>query len=193
MSRNIILASSSPYRKELLSRLHLAFKTHSPDIDESPLPGETPTELVERLSIEKAKAVAQIYPDAIIISGDQVAVCKGVILGKPGNKETATEQLQFISGSKVVFETGLCVMDSSIEEWRYRLVPTTVQFRELDNEMINQYIQKEPAFNCAGSFKSEGYGIALTTSIHNDDPSALIGLPLIHLVQMLTQLGVDVV
>lgn len=193
MKNNIILASSSPYRQELLSRLHLRFKTCSPDINESPLTDEKPTSLVERLSIEKGRVVASSHPDAIIISGDQVAVCKDIILGKPGDKKTAIEQLRFISGATVVFETGLCVLQAKTGEYKYRLVPTTVQFRELNEEMIENYIEKEPAFNCAGSFKSEGYGISLTTSIHNDDPTALIGLPLIHLTQMLEAVGVKVV
>jgi len=193
MKNNIVLASSSPYRQELLSRLHLKFETCSPDIDETPLPDEQPTSLVERLSIEKGQAVANSYPDAIIISGDQIAVCKNVILGKPGDKETAIEQLRFISGAAVVFETGLCVLQAKTSEYKYRLVPTTVQFRELSEGMIENYIEREPAFNCAGSFKSEGYGISLTTSIHNDDPTALIGLPLIHLTQMLGAVGVKVV
>lgn len=193
MKKNLVLASSSPYRQELLRRLHLEFETCSPDIDETPLPDEQPTSLVERLSIEKGRAVASQHPGAIIISGDQVAVCKDVILGKPGNKKTAIEQLRFISGSAVVFETGLCVLQAETGEYKYRLVPTTVQFREFNEEMIANYIEKEPAFNCAGSFKSEGYGISLTTSIHNDDPAALIGLPLIHLTQMLEAAGVKVV
>jgi len=191
--KKIVLASSSPYRQELLRRLHLDVETCSPDIDETPLPEEKPTSLVERLSIEKGQAIASRHPDAIIISGDQVAVCKGVILGKPGDKKTAVEQLRFISGAAVVFETGLCVLQSDTGEYKYRLVPTKVQFRELSEEMIENYIEKEPAFNCAGSFKSEGYGISLTTSIQNDDPTALIGLPLIHLTQMLETVGVKVI
>ena len=190
--KKLVLASSSPYRKELLSRLHLPFETCSPDIDETPLADESPRALVQRLSVEKAKAVANQFPNSVIISGDQVAVCKNTILGKPGDKETAIKQLQFISGTAVVFETGLCVYQTDNNEHEYRLIPTTVNFRALSEEMIAHYIEKEPAFNCAGSFKSEGFGISLTNSIQNDDPTALIGLPLIHLTQMLEQTGIKV-
>ncbi|MDH5545988.1 MAG: Maf family nucleotide pyrophosphatase [Gammaproteobacteria bacterium] len=192
MARRLVLGSSSPYRRELLQRLHLEFECCSPDIDETPKEDETPQQLVERLSIAKARAVANQFPGALIIAGDQVAVCNGQILGKPGSIENARRQLTLISGQDVVFETGLCVFDDETKHFEFGLFPTRVSFRTLTSSQIDNYLNREPALNCAGSFKSEAYGIALTSAIHSDDPTALIGLPLIHLTRILGNFNVAV-
>ena len=178
MSR-IILASSSTYRKSLLERLQLKFDIAIPDVDESAKPNEKPEELVTRLAISKVSAVSIDLLNAVIIGSDQVAVCDNQILGKPGNKENAIDQLKFISGKQVTFHTGLCVLNTSNEQ--------------LQSDVVNCYLKKEPAFNCAGSFKSEGLGIGLTNRIFGDDPTALIGLPLIRLIQMLENTGIKVI
>lgn len=193
MTRQLILGSCSPFRKMLLERLHLDFKTFSPDIDETPLKDELPGELAIRLGLEKAKAVAQKFPDALIIAGDQVAVCDEDILGKPGDHENALRQLQQVSGQRVDFLTSLYLYDSSNGDYQFELVPYHVFFKNLSNETIENYLKKEPAYNCAASFKSEGYGIALTERMDGSDPTALIGLPLITLSRMLEQAGIRVV
>lgn len=189
----LVLASTSPYRRELLTRLQLPFETCSPEIDETPLAKETPNDLVLRLSQAKAKAVSKDFPNAWIIGGDQVAVCDGTILGKPGNRETAIEQLTQISGETVTFLTGLCLYKASINNIQVEIIPFSVHFKRLNRAQIERYVDKEPAFNCAGSFKSEGFGIALTSGFEGDDPTALIGLPLIRLTQMLEAAGLDVI
>ncbi|MDX1810910.1 MAG: Maf family nucleotide pyrophosphatase [Gammaproteobacteria bacterium] len=181
----IILASSSVYRKELLGRLHIPFETASPDVDETQLTGETPSELVRRLSLIKAQAIAASNPDAIIIGSDQVASCEGTILGKPGNYDNAVKQLKMVSGKTVIFHTGLSVLDANAKSVQTEEEQIHVEFKTLSEECIKSYLEKEPAFNCAGSFKSEGLGIALTQRISENDPTALIGLPLIKLTQML--------
>lgn len=181
----IILASSSIYRQELLSRLKIDFETAVPDIDESQKEGETPTQLVKRLSLEKAKAIHANYPDSIIIGSDQVAAFENKILGKPGSFENAVEQLKMISGKSVTFHTGLTIIDGSSNVVQTDEVQIRVDFKQLDEQTIKRYLEKEPAFNCAGSFKSEGLGIALTERIDEQDPTALIGLPLIKLTRML--------
>jgi len=192
MSR-IILASSSPYRKELLGRLHLEFDTASPDIDESPLANETPSQLVQRLATNKANAIAEKVMNCIIIGSDQVAVCDDIILGKPGNYENAVKQLQSLSGKRVCFHTGLSVISTSDAHIQTDEVKFFVEFRTLSDSMIKNYLTKEPAFNCAGSFKSESLGIALTSRMLGPDPTSLIGLPLIRLTEMLEEAGVEIV
>lgn len=187
--RKLVLASTSPYRRELLERLRLPFDVVAPLADETPLPKETSTDLVCRLAQVKARAVAANYPDALIIGSDQVADCQGTVLGKPGNHTSAVEQLLFMSGKAVTFQTGLCVLDTVTQQATTERVPYTVHFRELDEATIERYLKREPAYNCAGSFKSEGYGVVLCSRWEGDDPSALIGLPLMRLTYMLSQAG----
>ncbi|MDH5300046.1 MAG: Maf family nucleotide pyrophosphatase [Gammaproteobacteria bacterium] len=191
--RQLILGSTSPYRRELLERLHLPFTTAAPDIDETPLPGEKPEQMVLRLAEAKARKVAETHPDSIIIGGDQCSVCEGEILGKPGTMERAVEQLKKLSGKTIVFQTALCLYQADKDILDIDLIPFTVHFRSMDEAMIRRYLQKEPALNCAGSFKSEGYGIALTERLEGNDPTALIGLPLIRLRKMLEAAGIVVV
>lgn len=188
----LILASTSPYRRELLARLGLPFSVANPQTDESPLPGEAPEALALRLSEAKAKAVAQTYPDALIIGSDQVATVGGSIYGKPGTHERAVEQLQALSGKTVNFFTGLCLYNSSTGQADVRGIPTLVTFRQLSRDEIENYLRREPAYNCAGAAKSEGLGIALLHSMRGDDPNALVGLPLIALCEMLRKQGVAV-
>lgn len=188
----LILASTSPYRRELLSRLGLAFEVANPKTDESPQPGELPEALSLRLAEAKAKAVAGQFPDALIIGSDQVATVDGRIYGKPGNHERAVAQLQELSGKTVNFYTGLCLFNAKTGKADVRGIPTLVTFRQLSLEEIEHYLRREPAYNCAGSAKSEGLGIALLESIHGDDPNALIGLPLIALCTMLKRQGIKV-
>jgi len=191
--RQLILGSTSPYRRELLERLHLPFDTAAPDIDETPLPGEQPEQMVLRLAEAKARKVAETHPGAVIIGGDQCSVCEGEILGKPGTIENAVKQLQKLSGKAIVFQTALCLYQADKDILDIDLVPFTVHFRKMDEAMIRRYLKKEPALNCAGAFKSEGYGIALTERLEGDDPTALIGLPLIRLRRMLEDAGIAVV
>jgi septum formation protein len=182
--RPLILASSSPYRRELLDRLGLDYSTVSPDIDESALPGETPAALVERLAEQKARAVGESHP-GLIIGSDQVATVDDEILGKPGNHERAVAQLARLSGRQVTFHTGLCLLDTVHHEAQVDVVPFTVQFRSLSAGQIERYLRTERPYNCAGSFKSEGLGITLFEKMLGEDPTALIGLPLIRLTTML--------
>lgn len=192
MSQKLILASTSPYRRELLGRLGLPFEVASPDTDETPLSGETPEALALRLSEAKARAIAGQYPDALIIGSDQVATVDGKIYGKPGTHDRAVQQLLDLSGKTVNFFTGLCLLNSTTGEADVRGIPTLVTFRDLDKEEIEAYLQREPAYNCAGSAKSEGLGIALLKSMRGDDPNALVGLPLIALCDMLRRQGLRV-
>ena len=189
----LVLASTSPYRRELLSRLGLPFSVASPDTDESPLPGEAAEALALRLAEAKAKAraVAAAYPQALIIGSDQVAIANGKIYGKPGTHERAVAQLQELSGQSVNFYTALCLYDSRNDSRQICGVPTQVKFRSLSNSEIENYLAREPAYNCAGSAKSEGLGIALLDSLSGDDPNALVGLPLIALCAMLRQAGMN--
>ncbi len=187
----LILASSSPYRAELLSRLGLAFETVSPDIDETARPGESPRELVMRLARDKAAAVDRERPGALIIGSDQVAVMDGRVLGKPGNMETARAQLAAASGREVEFLTGLALLNGASGQCQLDCIPYQVHFRELTAAQIDAYLHIEQPFDCAGSFKSEGLGVALFARMQGEDPSALIGLPLIRLVEMLAAEGVD--
>ena len=188
----IVLGSSSPFRKALLAKILDAFDTFSPDIDESPLPDETPQQLVKRLSEAKARAVARHYPDALIIASDQVSVLNGCINGKPGNFDNALTQLQASSGNTVTFYTGLCLFHAGTQQMDSVIEPFQVHFRTLSDAAIRRYLEKETPYNCAGSFKSEGLGIALFESMEGNDPNALIGLPLIQLVRMLDRQGITI-
>lgn len=190
MQRTLILGSSSPFRKELLQRLGLDYQTLSPDIDETRLTDESAIQMVKRLSLEKAKAIAAIAPDALIIGSDQCAVLKDTILGKPNNHENAVQQLQASSGQKVQFLTGLCLYDSRTDEYQLDLVPYGVEFRDLSREEIERYLRSETPYNCAGSFKSEGLGVTLFKGFTGSDPTALMGLPLIRLTEMLRHTGI---
>ena len=185
MSQQLVLASTSPFRKQLLEKLHLQFVTDKPKVDETPLAGETAVELVERLAIAKAQALSSVYENALLIGSDQVCVNNGEILGKPGNFDNAFAQLKAASGKKITFYTGLALVNSKTGNVQSLVEPFTVQFRELTDSMIENYLNKEQPFNCAGSFKSEGYGIALFERLEGKDPNSLIGLPLISLIKML--------
>ncbi len=189
----LILASTSPYRRELLQRLGIAFECIAPDTDETPLPGETPQQLVARLAQAKAQAVAALNKDALIIGSDQMAVCGDLVLGKPGNHARAAAQLTSLSEQRVSFLTGLCLLNSATGHAQVEVVPFHVVFRTLAPSMIENYLQREHPYNCAGSFKSEGLGSALFERLEGDDPSALIGLPLIRLTRMLENEGVPVI
>lgn len=181
----LILASGSKYRAELLSRLQLPFVGMAPDIDESPQANETGHQLTQRLALAKAQTLSARFPDRWVIGSDQAAECAGRILGKPGTRERAIEQLEFLSGQSVEFLTAVVLLNGTR---RFEaLNTTTVQFRELTRTDIEHYVEIEPAFDCAGSFKCEGYGITLFESIRSDDPTGLIGLPLIALRRLLSQ------
>jgi septum formation protein len=186
----LVLASTSPFRRDLLSRLLLPFDIIAPDADETPLPGEHPAATAERLAVVKARAVAAGFPDALIIGSDQVAYQGDASFGKPGSRENATRQLRAMSGKTVIFHTGLCLLNTASERIHLRGVPTEVRFRELSDQEIQRYLDKEDALNCAGSAKSEGLGISLLEYLRGDDPNALVGLPLIALCDMLRAEGV---
>ncbi|MGJ8692569.1 MAG: Maf family protein [Thalassotalea sp.] len=188
----IVLGSTSPFRKAILEKLNIAFECAKPDIDESPLVNETPQALVERLAIEKAKAVAAAYPNALIIGSDQVAVHNGLILGKPHNHENAIKQLSAFSGNKVTFYTGLCLYNSTTGTVTSLVEPFHVHFKILSGADIENYLLAEQPYQCAGSFKSEALGICLFDKLEGDDPNTLIGLPLIKLTELLAQNGFDV-
>jgi len=190
--RTLVLASTSPFRRELLQRLGIAFETMAPDVDETRRQGEDPEELVLRLSEAKARAGAGQYPDALIIGSDQVAVCGNEVLGKPGNHEAACAQLAHLSGRQVSFLTGLCLFDAANGNALVELVPYQVTFRQLTDQQIDRYLKIEQPYNCAGSFKSEGLGISLFESMQGDDPNALVGLPLIRLTSWLNAAGIDI-
>jgi septum formation protein len=192
MSQKLVLASTSPYRRELLNRLGLSFAVANPETDETPLPDEAPEATALRLSEAKARAVAAAYPDALIIGSDQVAEMGGRIFGKPGSHARAVAQLRQLSGQTVNFFTGLCVLNTRTGVAEVCGVPTLVGFRQLSDSEIENYLRREPAYNCAGSAKSEGLGIALLTRIHGDDPNALVGLPLIALCELLRKQGMDI-
>ncbi|GGO87091.1 Maf-like protein [Marinobacterium nitratireducens] len=192
MTKNLILGSSSPYRRELLDRLGLEYRCVSPDIDETPNPGEPPEALVQRLALEKARAVAKQADNALIIGSDQVAVLDGSIIGKPLCHDNAVKQLRQASGRAVLFLTGLCLLDSATGEYQLEAVPFRVHFRNLDDAMIERYLRREQPYQCAGSFMSEGLGIALFERLEGDDPNSLIGLPLIRLIRMLEHGGIAI-
>lgn len=192
MSQTLILASTSPYRRELLHRLGLPFAVASPQTDESRWPGESPEAMALRLSEAKARAVASAHPDALIIGSDQVATVDGLIYGKPGSHERAVDQLRVLSGKTVNFYTGLCLYNTRTGVVEVCGVPTLVTFRNLTDEEIERYLRREPAYDCAGSARSEGLGIGLLSRIAGDDPNALVGLPLIALCALLRRQGVAV-
>lgn len=185
MSAPLVLASTSPFRRELLARLRLPFTTADPQVDETPLPGETPQATALRLSTEKARAVAERHPGALIIGSDQVACLDGKIFGKPGNHERAVRQLLEMQGRTVDFFTGLSLYNSASGRLQSRGVSTLVTFRPLQEGEIERYLRAETPYNCAGSAKAEGLGIALIARMEGEDPNALIGLPLIALCDML--------
>lgn len=189
--RSLVLASSSPYRRQILERLGLPFRWQAPGIDESLKPNEAPETLVQRLALGKAKALAPQYPDALIIGSDQVAVLDGEILGKPGSFELAQKQLLAASGRSVEFFTGLCLLNSGTSIAQVHCEPFRVHFRTLTQSQVNAYLKKEQPYDCAGSFKAEGLGICLFERLEGEDPNALIGLPLIALTDLLHREGVD--
>ena len=188
----IILGSSSPYRSELLAKLKLPFSTASPNIDESPLMGESPAQLVLRLAENKARKVAETNLSALVIGSDQVAVLDGEILGKPGTTENAVKQLLAASGKTVTFLTGLALYNAANQQMQSIVEPFEVNFRSLSETQIRRYVDLEQPLDCAGSFKSEGLGISLFREIRGSDPNSLIGLPLIRLTDMLAAQDVNV-
>lgn len=190
MARRIILASTSPFRRELLSRLQLPFETVAPEADESALAHETPAATAERLAESKARAISRHFPDALIIGSDQVAACGGLRFGKPGTRAAAVTQLQSMRDKEIFFHTGLCVLNSATSHAQLCCISTQVGVRNLTDEEINAYLNKEDVLGCAGSAKSEGLGISLLRYLRGDDPTALIGLPLIALCEMLRAEGV---
>lgn len=187
----LVLASTSPYRRELLTRLQVPFETCAPETDETPLPDEAPAATAERLSEAKARAVAGHFPAALIIGSDQVAYCGTQRFGKPGTPDKARIQLRELSGHTVVFHTGLCLLNSATGRSHMRGIATEVRFRELSDGEIERYLKKEDALNCAGSARSEALGISLLEWMRSDDPTALVGLPLIALAEMLRAEGFD--
>lgn len=191
MHRPLILASTSPYRRALLDKLGLPFACVAPHVDEQPLAGESAMALVKRLALAKAAAVAAQHPDALVIGSDQVAVIDGVILGKPHSHERAFAQLQAASGKRVTFLTGLALVHQAGEVALSLVEPFEVKFRPLTEQTIEHYLRLEQPYECAGSFKSEGLGIVLFEALTGRDPNALIGLPLIALIDLLAQLGYD--
>lgn len=193
MSGKLILASSSPYRRELLARLRLPFTWESPAVDEQRLANESPRAMVLRLAEAKARAIAVRYPNAIIIASDQTAVIGNDILGKPNTHEMAVAQLQRISGQTVEFLTSLAVLNSANDHLQLDVVPFAVHMRTLSLAQIENYLRLEQPYDCAGSFKSEGLGIALFEKMEGDDPNTLVGLPLIRLVSMLENENVQVI
>lgn len=187
--RPLVLASTSPYRRELLQRLGLDFTIQSPQVDETPAAGEAPRDLALRLALAKAHAVATLQPEAVVIGSDQVADLDGEPLGKPGTHTRATLQLQRMRGQRVVFQTAVAVVCQATGFAQVDLAAVEVQFRALNDAEIERYLLAEQPYDCAGSAKSEGLGISLLDAIHNDDPTALIGLPLIRTCRLLRRAG----
>jgi septum formation protein len=188
----LVLASTSRYRRDLLSRLHIPFEIVSPNVDETPLPNETPSATALRLSVLKAQAAADQFPNALIIGSDQVLMLDSEQLGKPGNHENAFEQLKKMQGKAMVFHTALTLLNSKTGKTQTRDVPTVVHIRKLSDAQIEAYLNKEQPYDCAGSARSESLGIALMERMDSPDPTALIGLPLMALTEMLMNEGVDV-
>ncbi|MFZ9555218.1 MAG: Maf family nucleotide pyrophosphatase [Limnohabitans sp.] len=188
----LILGSTSRYRRELLERLQLPFEVHAPQVDETPRAGEPPENLARRLALAKARAVAARYPQAVVIGSDQVADLEGEPLGKPGTHERAVEQLRRMRGRTVIFQTALSVVCLARGFEMSDLAAVKVRFRALSDAEIDTYLRREEPYDCAGSAKSEGLGIALLESIDNDDPTALVGLPLIRTARMLRAAGLPV-
>lgn len=187
----LILGSTSRYRRELLERLRLPFEVHAPQVDETPLPGERPAALAQRLALAKAHAVAAIHHDAVVIGSDQVADLDGVPVGKPGSHERATAQLRGMRGRSVVFQTAVAVVCGSTGYVGTALAPVTVRFRHLSDAEIEHYLRAEQPYDCAGSAKVETLGIALLDAVESDDPTALVGLPLIRTAALLRAAGID--
>ncbi len=190
--RPLILGSTSRYRRELLSRLKLPFEVASPDVDETPLPGEAPRALALRLALAKAVAVATRFPSAVVIGSDQVADLAGEPLGKPGDHGRATQQLRRMRGQTVIFQTAVAVVCRETGFEQVDIAPVQVRFRDLTDAEIDAYLHAEQPYDCAGSAKSEGLGIALLDAINNDDPTALVGLPLIRTCRMIAAAGIRV-
>lgn len=187
----VVLGSTSRYRRELLERLHIPFEVAAPEVDETPRPGETPEALARRLALAKAHVVAQRHPQAVVIGSDQVADLQGEPLGKPGTHERAVQQLQRMRGHTVVFQTAVAVVCAATGFEQLDLAPVRVRFRDLSDAEIEAYLRAEQPYDCAGSAKSEGLGIALLEAIDSDDPTALVGLPLIRTCRMLRAAGVQ--
>lgn len=187
----LILASTSRYRRELLQRLRLPFEVRPPEVDETPRPGETPAALAQRLALEKARAVAARHPSSIVIGSDQVADLDGEAIGKPGTHERAVEQLRRMRGRRVVFQTAVAVVRGDRRHTGQDLAAVAVTFRDLDNAEIEHYLRVETPYDCAGSARSEALGIALLSAIESDDPTALVGLPLIRTCRLLREAGLD--
>lgn len=192
LSRQLILGSTSPYRRELLTRLRLPFDVVAPQVDETPLADELPRDLANRLALAKAHAVARLHPNAVVIGSDQVADLNGEPLGKPGDHTHATAQLKRMRGKTVVFQTAVAVVCLTSGFEKLDLAAVRVQFRDLTDAEIEAYLQAEQPYDCAGSAKSEGLGIALLASIDSDDPTALVGLPLIRTCHMLRAAGIEI-
>ena len=190
VSRALVLGSTSRYRRELLSRLHVPFEVAAPDVDETPLPGELPAALAQRLALAKAQAVAAKYPHAVVIGSDQVADLRGQPLGKPGTHERAVAQLRMMRGQTVIFQTALAVVCAESGFLQQDIAAVRVVFRDLSDAEIENYLRIEQPYDCAGSAKSEGLGIALLERIDSDDPTALIGLPMIRTARMIRAAGV---
>ncbi len=190
VSRSLVLGSTSRYRRELLTRLNVPFDVASPEVDETPLPDEAPAALAQRLALAKAQAVALKFPQAVVVGSDQVADLHGQPLGKPGNHERATEQLRMMRGQTVIFQTALAVVCLETGFIQQDIAAVRVMFRDLSDAEIETYLRIEQPYDCAGSAKSEGLGIALLERIDNDDPTALIGLPLIRTARMIRTAGV---
>jgi septum formation protein len=191
-TRALVLGSTSPYRRDLLSRLHLPFEVASPDVDETPLPAETPAQIAHRLAIAKARAVAAKFPEAVVIGSDQVADLDGEPLGKPGTHENAVAQLKRMRGRVVIFHTAVAVVCAATGFEEQDLAPVKVTFRDLSDAEIESYLSIERPYDCAGSARSEGLGIAILEAIDSDDPTALVGLPLIRTCRMIAAAGVKV-
>lgn len=191
LNRPLILASTSPFRQQILQKLMLSFDCAKPNVDESPLPNETAPALVKRLALAKAKACEDQFNDHLIVGGDQVAVINDEIVGKPHNFDNAFTQLRRASGQVITFYTGLCLYNSGTKQHQVVVEPFHVHFRKLSDAMITGYLNTEEPYNCAGSFKSEGLGIALFERLEGKDPNTLIGLPLITLLDMLNNEGIN--
>lgn len=189
----LILASSSPFRRELLERLHIPFEVIAPEVDETPRPDETPSALVKRLAMEKAYKIAGQKPGALVIGSDQVAVYNGSVVGKPHSHDKAVQQLRAASGKTVTLYTGLALINADTRRVQCEVIPYRVAFRPLTDAQIESYLHKEQPYACAGSVRSEGLGIALLEKFEGDDPNTLIGLPLIRLVRMLENEGVQII
>ncbi len=189
----LVLASTSPYRRELLERLHVPFSVVAPNVDEMPLRGELPEQTATRLAKAKATAVARQWPQALIIGCDQVVALEGAQLGKPHTPEDAFKQLQLMRGKTAMFHTAVCLLNAATGNTQIQAIPYQVRFRPLSDAQIANYLTKEQPYYCAGSAKTEGLGIALIEAMHGEDPWALIGLPLIALVDMLKNEGLDVI